>query len=68
MTTVKPHKKDYHYSGDESKKFWKRVNSLPEPDNMVVYSLGVALQNLEEQVLRALTNAEFHKRLARKKK
>lgn len=46
----------YRYSGDGSKDFWKLVNSLEHPDGAwsELYSLGVALQNLEEQVLQRL--------------
>ena len=69
---TKPHKWDYHYSGDGSEAFWKRVNSLPELDKREAYALGIALQNLEGQVLRSLANAENEKRyqarMARKKK
>lgn len=50
-------KKDYHYSGDNSKAFWERVNALEERWGEL-YALGVALQNLEGQVLRALVDAE----------
>lgn len=50
------------YSGSLSKKFWKRVNAIPRSGQNTthgeVYSLGVALQNLEVQVLAALRQAE----------
>lgn len=47
------------YSGDLSHGFWKRVNRLPfGGKHEKVYALGVALQNLEGQVLRALYHAE----------
>lgn len=48
----------YRYSGEKSQNFWTVVNDLPdECDRREVYALGVALQNLEEQVLRALEHA-----------
>lgn len=50
------------YSGDKSVKFWHRVNRLPEPRRSEAYSLGVALQNLEGQVLRTLLNLEQKER------
>ena len=43
-----------HYSGDRSRLFWDMVNSLDGEDKAEMYSLGVALQNLEGQVLRRL--------------
>lgn len=46
------------YSGDLSGPFWRRVKRLPPDANRELYALGVALQNLEGQVLRALDNAE----------
>ena len=43
------------YSGDLSHEFWDRVNSVKShADHSALYALGVALQNLEEQVLRRL--------------
>ncbi len=53
------------YYGPSSKKFWKRVNALPHSDNLAVYGLGCALQDLEHRVLVALGNAELK---AKKKK
>jgi hypothetical protein len=49
----------YHYSGDNSKKFWNTINSLMDKKDKreywnELYSLGVALQNLEDHVLRRL--------------
>jgi hypothetical protein len=49
----------YHYSGDNSRQFWKAINSMQDKKDkreywQELYSLGVALQNLEEQVLRRL--------------
>ena len=44
-----------HYSGKASKQFWDIVNSLKnDADRQELYSLGVALQNHEEYVLRTL--------------
>lgn len=49
----------YHYSGNGSKQFWLRVNSLKkDTDREVLYSLGCALQDLEDRVLNQLQNAE----------
>lgn len=46
------------YSGKESKEFWHIVSSLEtESDRQEVYSLGVALQNMEQYVLKQLGNA-----------
>ena len=42
------------YCGDKSDKFWDTINSLPKCKQSEMYSLGVALQNLEEQVLKRL--------------
>ena len=41
------------YSGDKSRKFWKKVNALKK-DQSRMYALGCALQNLEEYVLEML--------------
>lgn len=49
---------DYQYSGEKSTEFWDKVNSLNDSDQQELYSLGVALQNLEGQVLRALEGAK----------
>ncbi len=54
-------KEYHHYSGRKSKKFWKRVNKLNERQGEL-YSLGVALQNLEEFVLILLDDAEKDKK------
>lgn len=45
----------YRYSGKLSKMFWKVIDELPDNENSEMYSLGVALQNLEEQVLNRLS-------------
>lgn len=44
------------YSGDESKDFWNAVNALPKRSRGELYSLGVALQNLEGFVLKRLAD------------
>jgi len=53
---------DHKYSGPGSRTFWARVNAIPysgQPtSHLVVYSLGCALQDLEERVLSALHRAE----------
>jgi len=52
-----------HYSGDLSKKFWRKVNKLKiESNRQECYSLGVALQNLETYVLTQLANARSSER------
>ncbi len=55
-------KQDYHYSGDGSKKFWKRVNALNqyqfEDKWEQLYRMGCVLQNLEELVIEDLIRAE----------
>lgn len=48
---------NYHYSGPQSRKFWAVVNTLPKSKWNAAYALGVALQNLEVQVLREIENA-----------
>jgi hypothetical protein len=51
--------KDYHYSRYNSRKFWKRVNAIvDQPTHMDLYKRGCLLQNMEEQVLRLLKEAE----------
>lgn len=46
------------YSGNKSKVFWKRVNKLRKGDWQEMFSLGVALQNMEQYVLKQLAQAE----------
>jgi len=56
-------KPDHKYSGDNSGWFWDRVERLEDhPDHRTIYALGCTLQNVEEQVLKALHNAEATKR------
>jgi hypothetical protein len=45
------------YSGKKSTKFWKQVKGLYSPGYEEMYSLGCALQNLEEYVLGRLKAA-----------
>lgn len=47
-----------HYSGPRSTAFWDRIAALPEVDKNYLYERGVALQALEERVLKALFSAE----------
>ena len=59
-------KKHHRYSGPNSAPFWSRVAKLKdERDHASLYSLGCAIQNLEEYVLQQLANAEPHPRQAR---
>jgi hypothetical protein len=49
---IKPIKKlKYHYSGDASHDFWDLINKIDGPKHDTFYTLGVALQELEEYVL-----------------
>lgn len=52
-------KKIYHrYSGKKSHKFWNVIAKLTNGcDRQELYSLGVALQNLEQYVLKCLNDA-----------
>ena len=44
-----------HYSGPNSRDFWNIVNSMPdEASRSSAYSLGVAIQNLEGQLLKQI--------------
>ena len=56
------------YAGRRSHKFWRRVNALPRMEQHALYSLGVALQNLEDFVLTQLENAEANRARVSKKK
>lgn len=55
--TAKP-----RYAGRLGKWFWDRVEKLPDAQKDEVYSLGLAMQVLEEQVLRTLVQAERKRR------
>jgi len=46
----------HRYSGKKSKDFWKLVGAIPEPEHGELYSLGVALQNLEEFVIKRMAD------------
>lgn len=48
---------EHRYSRELSREFWDRVNALIGEDHAEAYALGVALQNLEEQVLKHLNEA-----------
>ena len=51
-----------HYSGDKSKAFWKRVDSVKNAKKRSeMYVLGCILQSLEGYVLDALSDAEKSK-------
>lgn len=46
------------YSGERSRDFWQMVNhDVSEGDEDRLYALGVALQNLEHQVLKDLNES-----------
>ena len=34
--------------------YWKRINKLKQPEQSAMYSMGIVLQNFEENVLRML--------------
>ncbi len=40
------------YSGQPSRRFWKRVNSLKGKNHEAAYDMGCMLQDLEGRVLR----------------
>jgi hypothetical protein len=42
------------YSGKKSYKFWNLINSLDKGNYQEMYALGIALQNLEEFVIKEL--------------
>ena len=47
-----------HYAGELSKDFWQVVNhEVPKDSWGELYALGVALQNLEHQVLKAMRDS-----------
>ena len=46
------------YSGKKRSKFWDRIDALPDRQHDTAYSLGVALQNVECDLLR-LIEIEF---------
>lgn len=58
---MKYKKVKYRYSGDKSKRFWKIINKLPLLEQNELFSLGVALQNLEGFVLKRLSECNPNK-------
>ena len=49
----------HRYSGNKSRKFWKRISRFSGmPPHDALYNVGVELQNLEEAVLQMLALAE----------
>lgn len=54
MSKLKP-----HYSGDLSRKFWNKINTLSKIEQEKLYACGVLLQNLEGSVLTWLSNAKY---------
>lgn len=55
-------KPKYRYSGDKSRKFWKRISRFSGlPPHDALYTAGCELQNLEEAVLTMLKLAEAEK-------
>jgi hypothetical protein len=59
----KPTKKNisvrHQYSGDKSNDFWSIIESIKNnADRQELYSLGVALQNMEEYVLKQLQHVK----------
>ena len=54
-------KHEPRYSGSLSRGYWDSVNDLSGEDHAEAYALGVALQNLEEQVLKQLNEAHERK-------
>ena len=47
-----------HYSGTESREFWNIINNASEDQWHSFYTIGVALQNLESEVLSLLDSLE----------
>jgi hypothetical protein len=59
----------HRYSGDKSRKFWKRINRFSgEAPHDALYTAGCELQNLEEAVLTMLKLAEVEKDKNKNKK
>lgn len=60
-------RKGYHYSRANSVKFWQRVGAIKDPNtHHELYDKGCRLQNLEEQTLRALDEAEAAQKKVRR--
>lgn len=52
------------YSGSKSTHFWATVNAIDnDSDRNEMYSLGVALQNMEEYVLKQLSYKRIHAKI-----
>ncbi len=47
-------KQEEHYSGENSKPFWDKINTLKGSEHEIMYSMGVRLQNIEGTVLTEL--------------
>ena len=56
--TAKPKLKPLqrHYSGELSREFWDRINSLPRKRHDALYAAGVRLQEMESTVLEEINN------------
>jgi len=51
------------YSGDKSRKFWRIIADLHDsPEHDALYAAGCKLQNLEEEVLKAIEKAKKEKK------
>jgi len=44
------------YSDKYSHKFWRQINSLVGKDQEFAYTMGVLLQNIEEDILRMINS------------
>lgn len=52
-------KPGFHYSGEDSKEFWKRILAIkPKATQDVMFLMGCALQDHEERMHQALQLAE----------
>lgn len=52
-------KLEKQYSGTNSRAFWKRIADIQdEPEHVMLYLFGCALQDLESRVFQALREAE----------
>ena len=47
-------KQTLKYSGKQSTKFWKLVNSIPGKEGRKIYARAVKLQNIEEEVIKRI--------------
>lgn len=46
------------YSGERSRRFWDRINALPEPFRDELYGMGCLIQDYEHVLMRKLEKAE----------